>query len=293
MVRSPSRRRVLPPGHKPKSLVSKSLVSKSTSHNVTFKDHTGRSALMSWSGSEDEPSLPPLSSWVFYMVNPAVAQDFDGCAFQYGLENDRILHRGGSFRYEFFFLPGATPEECAAHYRGELDARGTIWRQIRKVKTALKKKKEEEGEGGADDDSVERSSSSDDESQDGTAGEQQQQQQLPGLVWPKNDRDCYFINYRGWFFMYPDADVQWGANHEDREVYLVKFDPIPIEWEEGETVKFDPMEHPIHSERMSARGRKGYEEGAVSWMENRKNSNWEVAANDATCEARGLGWESW
>lgn len=86
-----------------------------------------------------------------------------------------------SLGYEFYFLPGTTAEECVTHYRRELDARGTIWRQIHKVKTALRKKnKQEEDEEGADD-SV-RGSSSSEESQDDTAGER-----LSCLVRPKRE----------------------------------------------------------------------------------------------------------
>jgi hypothetical protein len=280
---APSARKYLPPGVEPKSLVSKAKY-----HNVTFKDHTGRPALMSWSGSENRPSIPYLCSWVFYMVNPEIPRDFDGCAFQFGLEEDRVRYGFGSFRYEFFFLPGATTEECVAHYRGEMAARGTIWRQISKVKTALKeKKKQEAGEEGADDSAEDSSSADGDEPSPGTAGEG-----LPGLVWPKKVDDCYFINYRSWLFMYLDADVQWGPN-QDHDVYLVKFDPIPIEWEEGERVRWDPMEHPIHSELMKARGRVGHEEELASWMGNTSHSQWSVAANDAECDAEELGWESW
>lgn len=227
------------------------------------------------------------------MVNPDTPCDFDGCKFQFGLEEDRVRHGGGSFRYEFFFLPGATAEECAAHYRGEIDARGTIWRQIRKVKKALEKKKKDEGDDGADDladDPADNSDegSSGDEPQDGTAGER-----LPGLVWPRYDSDCDFVYYRGWLFMYPDADVEWGATSKDREVNLVRFDPIPIEWEEGEVVRWDPMEHPIYSVQMSARGRDRMADGAAYWMEDRKSTHWEKAANAATCNAQELGWESW
>ncbi|KAH7134340.1 hypothetical protein EDB81DRAFT_95933 [Dactylonectria macrodidyma] len=280
---APSARKHLPPGVKPKSLVSKS-----KPHNITFKDHTGSPAIMSWSCSENRPNLPFLPSWVFYMVHPEIPRDFDGCAFESGIERDRIVYGGGSFRYEFFFLPGATAEECVAHYRGEMAARGTIWSQIRKVKTAMKeKKKQEESEEGADDSVEEPSSGDGDEPRDGTAGEG-----LPGLAWPKWDQDCYFINYRSWLFMYLDADIQWGPN-QDHDVCLVKFDPIPIEWEEGEKVRWDPMKHPVHSQRMKARGRVGYEEELISWMGNRTNSQWVLAADDATCDAEELGWESW
>ncbi|KAH7147072.1 hypothetical protein B0J13DRAFT_665034 [Dactylonectria estremocensis] len=273
----------------PPGLMARKPPAVTRSYNVPFKDHTGKPALMSWFKSDNSPGLPFLSSWVFYMVNPDVFwEDFDGCAFTYGLEDNRLHCTGGGFRYEFFFLPGATAEECVAHYRGEMGARGTIWRQIRRVKAAMRKKKHDGGEEGADgpaDDSV--GESSDGESQDGSTGKR-----LPGLVWPKDDEDCYFINYRGWLFMYPDADVQWGRN-QDHPVDLVKFNPIPLELGEGEVAKWDPMEHPIHSVQMSARGRKGLEAGAITWMEDRKHTHWEEAADIATVDATALGWESW
>ncbi|KAF7547241.1 hypothetical protein G7Z17_g7878 [Cylindrodendrum hubeiense] len=155
-----------------------------------------------------------------------------------------------------------------------MNARGTIWRQIRKVKMAMKKKQQDEGGEGVDDPIEELSPING--SQDGFTSK------LPGLVWPKDDKDCYFINYRGWLFMYPGADVQWGTDSIDHEVCLVKFDPIPIEWDEDDIVTWDPMEHPIHSKRMNARGsEENQNQAAVSWMEDRKNANWEVAANDA------------
>ncbi|KAH6892932.1 hypothetical protein B0T10DRAFT_481120 [Thelonectria olida] len=255
------------------------------SNNLVFKDHTGRPALMSWESRGVKRPLPPLASWVFYMVHPDVATDFDGCAFQTGLEDCSGLCRGGTFRYEFFFLPGATAEECHTHYRGEMEARGTIWRQIRKVKRAVKRKKRENGEE-VEDDSGQESSSNHDVAPSAN--------QLPGLVWPKRDRDCEFVNYRGWFFMYPDADIKCGgaAGHA-RDVYLVRFDPIPQEWAEDEVPKFDPMEHPVHSKRMKARDPEYFECGLFGWMEMRKNSVWEEMADDATRKALELGWESW
>lgn len=201
------------------------------------------------------------------MVNPDVPQDFDGCAFRCGLENDRSFDIYNQFRNKFYFLPSATAEECVTYYRGELDARGTIWRQIRKMKIASQKRNQAEGEEG---DSNLEGISSGDEAQDGTAGEQ-----LPGLVWPKYDDDWYYIDYRDWFFMYPHADVQWSADDNNRKITS---SDLSLSLGEDEVVKFDPIEHPIHSGRMSARDREGYIEGAVGWMVNRKNSNWELAS---------------
>ncbi|KAI8648648.1 hypothetical protein NCS57_01476500 [Fusarium keratoplasticum] len=265
----------------------KPLASKLKYHNVTFKDHTGNSTLMSWSGPGNRPNLPYLPSWIFYMVNPEIPRDFDGGTFVFGLERDRMLYSAGGFRYEFFFLPGATAEECIAHYRGEMAARGTMWRQVRKVKMALKKKKHEAGEEGVDDSAEGLSSGDDDEPQSGITSEG-----LPGLPWLKKGRDWYFTNYRNWLFMYLDADIQWGPD-QDHNVCLVKFDPMPIEWEEGERVRWDPMEHPIHSEHMKARERVGDKEGLIRWMGDRSNDHWAREASEATDDALKLGWKSW
>lgn len=93
--------------------------------------------------------------------------------------------------------------------------------------------------------------------------------------------------------MYPLADVQWSDDDDNRKINLVRFNPVPRQWEEGEVFKFDPIEHLIHSVRMSARGREDYIDGAVGWMVNRKNSNWELESYEAMCNARDLGSESW
>ncbi|KAH7134277.1 hypothetical protein EDB81DRAFT_844854 [Dactylonectria macrodidyma] len=266
------------------------------SNNVIFDDHTGNPALMSWRNSGAKHSLPHLASWVFYMVHPDVLRDFDGCAFQRDLEDTQSLCRGEPFRYEFFFLPGATAEECHAHYCKEMEARGAIWRQIRKVKRAINLKKQENAKV-AEDDLVQEPASDQDSTSDQESASDQDataNNQLPGLVWPKHDSDCYYVSYRGWLFMYPDADINCGgAASEARNIYLVTFDPIPQDWTEDEVIKFDPMEYPVYAKRMKARVTEVWEHGIVGWMEMRKVSHWHEEANHATCEALELGWESW
>ncbi|RSL79546.1 hypothetical protein CDV31_017198 [Fusarium ambrosium] len=226
---------------------------RAVSNNHIFNDHTGKPALMSWGSTAVKCPLPPLSSWVYYMVHPDVPRDFDGCAFHNGLTEDSSISRGGRFRYEFFFLPGATAEECHAHYRGEMEARGTLWRQVRKVKRAMKLRKQENGE-------QDESPSGEDtmSDQDDTVDSH-----LPGLFWPLDDSDCYFVGYRGYFFMYTDAEIETrGADGEARHVYLVRFDPILEEWGEDEIPSFDPMEHPVHSEQIKLKY-KGKKTGIV------------------------------
>ncbi|KAJ4141995.1 hypothetical protein NW754_014785 [Fusarium falciforme] len=254
-------------------------------NNRIFNDHTGAPALMSWESPGVQRSLPPLASWIFYMTHPDVPRDFDGSLFYSSLELDHQLCRGGSFRYEFFFLPGATAEECLTHFRGEMEVRGTIWRQISKVNEAMNLKKCGNGQG-LEDDSAEESASDQDTATDS---------RLPGLVWPKSDGDCEREIYRGWFFMYPDADIECRtAEQKAREMYLVKFDPIPTpDWDEEVECTPSPMERPIVSRRMKAKDEDGFEDGIFGWMEMRKRSLWEQAADEATDNALELGWKSW
>ncbi|KAH6972839.1 hypothetical protein BKA56DRAFT_492907 [Ilyonectria sp. MPI-CAGE-AT-0026] len=276
-------------------------------NNLIFKDHTGRPALMSWWSWGVKRPLPPIASWVFYMVHPDVPHDFDGCGFRDSLENAHCLAQVHDryHRYEFFFLPGATPEECHAHYLGEMEARGTMWRQIRKAKRAVKNMKQgKEPEDNSAQESTfievstsvegpspEEESSFDEESasdEDTNAGNQ-----LPGLVWPKCDRDVEDIWYRGWFFIYPDVEVRFkGAAGEVHDVYLVTFDPIPQNWYEEESATFDPMEHLICSKRMEALGPES--ESMLSyWMSRSNRSQWVEEADKATENAAKLGWERW
>ncbi|CAG9947534.1 unnamed protein product [Clonostachys rosea f. rosea IK726] len=219
------------------------------------------------------------------MVNPETPRDFDGCAFARGLEDCRTIYYSGSFRYEFFFLPGATAGECVAHYRGELAARGTLWHQVREV-TQTWNKKHAASEEAVDDPAEALSPGDDDEPHFGVTSEQG----LPGFPWVKRPSDWYFTNYRNWLFMYLDADIQWGPD-QDHNVCVVQFDPMPIEGEEGARVRWDPMEHPIHLSHMKVRSRVD-DEALYLWMSDKSHSHWTREACDATDYAEDLGWEA-
>ncbi|UPK95050.1 hypothetical protein LCI18_005985 [Fusarium solani-melongenae] len=79
-----------------------------------------------------------------------------------------------------------------------------------------------------------------------------------------------------------------------REMYHVQFDPIPTpDWDEEMECNPSPMERPIVSRRMKAKSEEGFEDGIFGWMETRKMSLWEQAADEATDNALELGWESW
>ncbi|KAJ4263553.1 hypothetical protein NW762_006372 [Fusarium torreyae] len=247
-------------------------------NNRTFDDHTGKPVLMSWESHADDDPLPPLASWVFYMVHSDVPHDLDGS------------------------------EECHAHYLGEMKARGTIWRQIRKVNRAMKLKKQESGEQ-EDKSGEQKEEGSDREESDREYNKVQKEyewvhdsasddddttdSQLPGLVWPKHDRDCDFVCYRGWIFMYHDADVDCsGDKARERAISLVRFDPIPLDWAEDEVRKFDPMEHPVCSEPIPTK-HKYFDCSLGGWTEMRKRANWEEETHEVFDHALKLGWKSW
>ncbi|GKU05066.1 hypothetical protein FLAG1_07792 [Fusarium langsethiae] len=255
-----------------------------TYHNRIFTDHNGKQALMSWSDLSINCPLPPLPCWVFYIVHPHTPSDFDGCAFFQRLEDGQDYGLTAYFRYEFFFLPDATVEECHAHYVAEIKSRGTIWDQIAKVKTAIELKEQESGKMEPGGRPFQYSPSDLDGIGNG---------QLPGLVVPEvNDNE--YTPYSNWFFIYADANPDCsGPEGLTREIYVVQFDPIPedIDIDSGDT--FNATEHPIFSERMKARGEDGWEGGLLGYMGLRKNSRWRLRATEATGDAMKLGWKSW
>ncbi|KIL84645.1 hypothetical protein FAVG1_12172 [Fusarium avenaceum] len=216
-----------------------------TPNNRIFTDHNGKQALMSWESIPSNPSLSPLHCWVFYVTYPHAPSDFDGCAFYNKLEDDEGYGGSHYFRYEFFFLPGATAEECHRHYVAEMEARGTIWDSILKVKTAMKLKEQENDEIEGDIQDTQDYSSNQDTAENG---------QLPGLVVPEFDEQYL---YRNWLFIYADPNPDCsGSEGLTREMYIVEFDPIPQDMEEN--CAFNPVDHPVYSKRVKARGEDGF-----------------------------------
>ena len=217
--------------------------------NVSFKDHAGNLAWICWTSYSNRPaSLPSLASWVFYIVNPDIKpESFNGHNFKRGLEALDDSYNWQHFHYEFFFLPNASTEECVAHYRGELSARGTIWKQIREVAAAKEMQSlRDSGYEVSDNMAGLRLGANHAEPYGDRVGEDQR---LPGLVWPLEDPHEIFRRYQGALFVYPHADIKWdGTDASAREICLLKFDPIPIDEEERSegTVNFDPVNHPIH-----------------------------------------------
>ena len=293
--------------------------SKYTNHQITFKDHAGDPAIMSWHGLKTQ-RLPTLSVWVIYMVNPETRLDFDTRKFQDTFDHDSCPYLGQSFRFEFFFLPNATPEECVAHYKKEIASRGTVWRQIRQVREATKDirkerrmknirerkaMKEEQERMREEDPDVDFNGNEvlTDYSSDGSASstgsffdeedEEPQpaipnEQNLPGLPWLKKDE---IQGYRQYFFMCTDEEVKWGPappNQNDQALNLrvVEFDPVPLELEEGEVKRWDPFDEPI-------RVKQDPELWYISWKYDRCRDYWALQALEVSDAEEELGWKTW
>ncbi|CAG7563871.1 unnamed protein product [Fusarium equiseti] len=291
--------------------------SESANHQITFKDHAGNQAIMSWHGLKTQ-RLPTLSVWVIYMVNSKIPQEFDTWKFQCTFDHESEPYLGQSFRFEFFFLPNATPEECVAHYKKEIASRGTVWRQIRQVREATKDirrerrmkcvrerkamKEEQEKMREADPDIdfngaevlTDYTSDGYDSPETSLYDEEDEEprpttpnsQSLPGLPWLKHDE---LQGYRQYFLMCTDEEVKWGPappnqNEQALNLRVVEFDPVPLELEEDETARWDPMEHPIMV-------RQDPELWFSCWIVDRCRDYWALQAMEAMEEE--LGWETW
>ncbi|KAJ4138363.1 hypothetical protein NW768_002187 [Fusarium equiseti] len=285
-------------------------------HQVPFKDHAGNPAIMTWHGLKTQ-HLPTLSVWVMYIVNSEIPENFDAKKFQLSFDHDGDPYLGQSFRFEFFFLPNATPEECVTHYRKEIASRGTVWRQIRQVREATKDirrerrmkcvrerkamKEEQERMREADPDvgfngeEVLTDYTSDgydspdtslyDEEDEEPRPTMPNDQNLPGLPWLKHKE---LESYRQYFVMCTDEEVKWGPappdqNEQALNLRVVDFDPVPWELEEGEVKRWDPMDEPI-------RVRQDPELWFTCWKTDRCRDYSALQALEAMEEE--LGWET-
>ncbi|RGP76989.1 hypothetical protein FLONG3_4927 [Fusarium longipes] len=284
---------------------TKIIWSKWINHQITFKDHNGKSAIMAWHAIEAQ-RVPTLPAWICYMVNPEISHGFNARKFCDSFEKDHTYY-SEPFRYEFFFLPGATPEECVAHYHKELAARGTMWPQIRKAWAPIKEKraaerekcKRQKAEAGdsaqepSDDEneecehydrSMDRYYAQDDEEPQANGPNEQN---LPGLPWAKGSEVC---GHRQWLLMCTDDEVKWGPaipgrNEQALNIRVVKFDPVPFE-EEEDRARWDPMEHPIVVKQDP-------ELWFTCWASDRGHGTWANHSIYATQHATELGWETW
>jgi hypothetical protein len=91
--------------------------------------------------------------------------------------------------------------------------------------------------------------------------------------------------------MCTDEVIKWGPsgpgyNEQALNIRVVRFDPVPLEYEEGEVVRWDPMEHPIQVKQDP-------DLWFIIWANDRGHESWANHAIYATAHATELGWETW
>ena len=101
-------------------------------HTIPFIDHRSNTAYMVFSNIEHCP-LPPLYSYAIYFTHPAATPDLVGFYEQLAWEE---CGGGSDFavRFDMYFLPSATHEDCISHYINEKTTRGSYLDQVRMFK---------------------------------------------------------------------------------------------------------------------------------------------------------------
>jgi hypothetical protein len=104
-------------------------------HTIPFSDQRGETAYMVFKNAASIP-LPPLFCFAIYLAHPSSKTTLENASMQSIYE---AIHPSqsdlGHIRYDIYLLPGATPEDCVAHYTTEKKARGSSKDQIRVFKT--------------------------------------------------------------------------------------------------------------------------------------------------------------
>lgn len=101
-------------------------------HTIPFMDHRSKTAYMVFQNLEPFP-LPPLYSFAIYFTHPAAAPENtnDMVSFYQQLTSE---YGGGDFdiRFDMYFLPSATHEDCISHYSTEKATRGIYLEQVQR-----------------------------------------------------------------------------------------------------------------------------------------------------------------
>lgn len=93
------------------------------SEPIPFIEHTGKTAYMVFGYG----ILPPLFSFAIYFTHPdATPKNTDMKALEH-----QITPENYTIRYDVYFLPRASTDDCIAHYHDEKEARGSYKDQIK------------------------------------------------------------------------------------------------------------------------------------------------------------------
>ncbi|RJE20506.1 hypothetical protein PHISCL_07147 [Aspergillus sclerotialis] len=106
-------------------------------HIIPFIDHRSKTAYMVFDNLVENP-LPPLYSFAIYFTHPAATPDLEGFYDAVAWEE---CGGGSDFavRFDMYFLPSATHEDCISHYSTEKATRGSYLDQVRMFKQCDRK----------------------------------------------------------------------------------------------------------------------------------------------------------
>ncbi|KAL5339699.1 hypothetical protein BJX70DRAFT_362897 [Aspergillus crustosus] len=181
-----------------KEIASYPLPSSEPVNPVPFTDHTGKIAYMVLK----QGTLPPLYSFSIYFTHPhSTPSNTDLKALAHELTPEDL-----QIRYDIYFLPSVSAEDCVSHYEGEKAVRGSYKAQIKSLRASPR-------------DEV--------RPLPGTTG------QLPGMV----NRYLNISPYRALLYLSPDEDwreglVQVSFNRKsivDETQYGEQGPPPPVE----------------------------------------------------------------
>jgi hypothetical protein len=123
-------------------LGSRGRIHRIKTHVLSLVDHTGKEALMIFTGRE-MCTLPRLYSFAIYFTHTETSpRNIQPAKLLEAIARDAPLENTCPFRLEIYFLPVAgvekSDEACIAHYCEEKRSRGDYKRQIEALETSIK-----------------------------------------------------------------------------------------------------------------------------------------------------------
>ena len=98
-------------------------------HTIPFLDHRSKTSYMVFENMPRCP-LPPLFSFAIYFTHPSATPDLVGLFDQVSEDSGGDADFAG-VRFDIYFLPSATHEDCISHYSTEKATRGSYLEQVR------------------------------------------------------------------------------------------------------------------------------------------------------------------
>jgi hypothetical protein len=177
-------------------------VKNAKTHLIPFTDHRGNPARVVFRGLASQPLLPQLFMFAVYFTHvDATPESLDIGGLMEAVRFSKAYPP--EFRLEAYFLPGASDDDCIAHYRREKAARGTYDAHIDAVDNPA-------------------TATFTTINSPPTAGAIPEGGSLPGMVPTYSDPDSVIRSFDGLLFVCPERNWSDG----DRVMCCVYFDHI-------------------------------------------------------------------